>query len=79
MGMKNTARTQSAIMAPASVQVAFSRKLVVFLTPIIWFDEAKEDARPPPLEFWTNTININKMQIMNTKIEIAVYIIISDY
>ena len=63
-------------MAPAKVQVAFSKKSVAFLTPIIWFDDAKEDAKPPPFEFCTNTININKMQIINTKTEIAVYIII---
>ena len=76
LGIKNTANTQRTIIAPAKVQVAFSRKSVVFLTPIIWLDDAKEDAKPPPFEFCTNTININKIQIMNTKTEIAVYIII---
>ena len=35
----------------AIVQVAFSRKSVVFLTPIIWFDDAKPEAKPPPFEF----------------------------
>ena len=43
------------IMA-AIVQVAFSRKSVVFLTPIIWFDDAKPEAKPPPFEFWISTI-----------------------
>ena len=38
-------------------------------------EEANEEAKPPPLEFCTNTININKTQIMNIKTEIAVYII----
>lgn len=32
-------------------QVAFSRKSVVFLTPMIWFEEAKPAAKPPPFEF----------------------------
>ncbi len=77
--MKNTTTMQSTIMAPASVQVAFSRKSVVLRTPIIWFEDAKEEAKPPPLEFCTNTININKRQIMNTKTEIAVYMVISNY
>lgn len=77
--MKNTTTMQSTIMAPASVQVAFSRKSVVLRTPIIWLEDAKEEARPPPLEFCTNTININKRQIMNTKTEIAVYMVISNY
>ena len=31
--------------------VAFSKKSVVFLTPIIWFEEAKPAANPPPFEF----------------------------
>ena len=32
-------------------QVAFSKKSVVLRTPIIWLDDEKPDARPPPLEF----------------------------
>lgn len=78
-GIKKTAKTHKTIIPAAKVQVAFSKKSVVFLTPIIWFEEANEEARPPPFEFCTNTININKRQIMNTKTEIAVYIVILCY
>ena len=42
--------TLSSTMAPASPHVAFSRKSVVLRTPIIWFEEAKLDARPPPFD-----------------------------
>ena len=38
-------------MTAARVQVAFSKKSVVLRTPIIWLDDEKPDARPPPLEF----------------------------
>jgi hypothetical protein len=34
----------------ASVQVDFSRKSAVFLTPINWLEDEKLDARPPPFE-----------------------------
>ena len=39
------------IMVAASAQVAFSKKSVVFLTPIIAFDDEKPDDKPPPFEF----------------------------
>jgi hypothetical protein len=35
----------------ASVQVVFSRKSAVFLTPINWLEDWKLEARPPPFEF----------------------------
>ena len=38
-------------MKPAKLHVAFSMKSVVLRTPIIWLDEAKLDAKPPPFEF----------------------------
>ena len=34
----------------ASVHVVFSITSVVLRTPIIWLDEAKSEARPPPLD-----------------------------
>lgn len=43
-------RTLSTTIAAARPQVAFSRKSVVLRTPMIWFEEAKLDARPPPLD-----------------------------
>jgi hypothetical protein len=45
---------RTAILA-IRVQVVFSRISVVLRTPIIWFDEAKPAARPPPFEFWIVT------------------------
>ena len=38
-------------MNAANPQVVFSKKSVVFRTPIIWLDEEKLEAKPPPLEF----------------------------
>lgn len=40
----------STTMAIAKPHVAFSRKSVVLRTPMIWFEEAKLDARPPPFD-----------------------------
>jgi hypothetical protein len=35
----------------AENHVAFSRKSVVFRTPITWLELENEDVRPPPFEF----------------------------
>lgn len=48
---KNAERMLSAQMTMAKVQVAFSTKLLVLRTPIIWFELAKLEASPPPLDF----------------------------
>lgn len=50
-GSEREAITLNTTMNAARLHVAFSRKSVVLRTPIIWFDDAKPDARPPPLEF----------------------------
>lgn len=42
--------TLKTTMAIASPHVAFSRKSVVFLTPMIWFDDEKLEAKPPPFD-----------------------------
>lgn len=39
------------ITTAANDHVNFSRKSVVFLTPIIWLDEEKPLANPPPFDF----------------------------
>jgi len=71
----NAVRTiQRTMSEPASVHVAFSRKSVVLRTPSTWLEEEKPDARPPPLEFWTNTINTNTTEQIRIKIEIKTYI-----
>ena len=47
---KAAERMLNTTMNAANPQVAFSRKSVVLRTPIIWFEEAKLDARPPPFD-----------------------------
>ena len=42
-------------------------------------EEAKEEDKPPPFEFCTNTINISRAQTIKIKIETAMYIISSYY
>jgi hypothetical protein len=60
-------------IAMAIVQVAFSRKSAVFLTPMYWFDPAKFEASPPPFEFCTkitstiSTAIIKVKTVINTK------------
>jgi hypothetical protein len=60
----------------ASVQVAFSRKSAVFLTPNVWFPEAKLAANPPPFEFCTNTTRVRMILAITIRIAITVYIIL---
>ena len=59
--MENKLSTKVAIANP---QVVFSRKSAVFRTPMIWLDDEKFEASPPPFEFCTKTIRINKMQVI---------------
>lgn len=48
-------------MAMAKPQVAFSMTSVVFLTPMMAFEDEKLEAKPPPFDSWINTIpTINK-------------------
>lgn len=58
----------------AKVHVAFSRKSAVLRTPITWFEEAKFDAKPPPFEFCTSTINVSRTQAIMIRIEKSRYI-----
>ena len=59
-----------------NLEVAFSRKSVVFLTPMIWLEEENPEAKPPPFEFWINTIKINSIEAIRIKIEINTYILV---
>jgi hypothetical protein len=45
-------------MIAASVHVVFSTMSVVFLTPMIEFEEEKLEASPPPLDSWISTTPI---------------------
>ena len=58
----------------ASVQVDFSKKSVVLRTPIIWFDDEKPAANPPPFEFCTNTMRIIRMAAIKIRMVIKIYI-----
>ena len=59
----------------AKVQVAFSRKSVVFFTPIIWLaPPPNEEDNPPPLGFWIRIINTSNTEQIIIKIEIVSYI-----
>ena len=67
-------------MPAIRVQVVFSRISVVLRTPIIWFDEAKPAARPPPFEFWIVTMkqrNTARITIMTSK-TLNIFIFIFD-
>ena len=60
---------------PANVHVAFSKKLVVLRTPIIWLEEENPEAKPPPFEFWINTIRISNIEANRINTEINTYIL----
>lgn len=49
--MKNTDKMLRTQITTANVHVAFSTKLFVLRTPIIWLELAKLEARPPPFDF----------------------------
>jgi hypothetical protein len=59
----------------ARVQVAFSRKSAVCLTPNVWLPAAKLAANPPPLEFCTNTTRVRITLAITIRIAMTVYII----
>ena len=59
---------------PTNTQVAFSITSVVLRTPMIWLDEAKLEARPPPFDSWMSTMRINKTAITTAKITNTEYI-----
>lgn len=50
-GITNTLKIDSTPIIQASVHVAFSMKSLVRRTPMIWFEPAKDDERPPPFDF----------------------------
>lgn len=62
------------ITTAANVHVNFSRKSVVFLTPIIWLDDENPLAKPPPLDFCTNTANIISIDASRIRIMMKIYI-----
>lgn len=49
--MKNTDKMLRTQITTANVHVAFSTKLFVLRTPIIWLELAKLEAKPPPFDF----------------------------
>lgn len=49
-GMKKTVSTLNTTKAMAKAHVVFSTTSVVFLTPMIWFEDEKLEAKPPPLD-----------------------------
>ena len=51
----------------ASVHVAFSTKLLVLRTPIIWLELAKLEAKPPPFDFCINTMPIIRTEAINIR------------
>src|SRR5690554_340109 len=61
----------------ASDQVNFSRKSVVFLTPMIWLDEENPLASPPPFDFCTNTAKIIRIDASKMRIVMKIYMMCS--
>ncbi len=66
--------TASTTSTAASVHVAFSTTSVVLRTPMIWFDAAKFEAKPPPFDSWMSTMNVSRTATMTAKITSTVYI-----
>ena len=77
--MKAAETMLSTTIATAKPQVAFSRKSVVLRTPMIWLDEAKLDARPPPFDSWIRTIPHINTDARSTSTIINEYIFMSCY
>jgi hypothetical protein len=71
-GRTNAASMHNTTSEPASVHVAFSRKSAVLRTPIIWLEAEKLAAKPPPLEFCTNTISVKNTQTATISMDINV-------
>ena len=46
---------------------------------MIWLEEANEEAKPPPLEFCTNTINIKNIDAIRIKMVMNKYILFGFY
>ena len=61
-------------MRAASVQVVFSRKLLVWRTPITLPAPPNCDDRPPPLDFWMRTMPMSMTATMTVRTMIATYI-----
>lgn len=76
LGMKAVITMLHTITKPANPQVAFSRKSVVLRTPMIWLEEENPEAKPPPFEFWINTIKIKSIEAIRIRIEINTYIFV---
>lgn len=74
-GITNTLSTDSTSITPASVHVAFSMKSLVRRTPIIWFEPAKAELRPPPFDFCTSTTMIRRMETKTVSPIINEYIL----
>ena len=69
----NAANMHNITSEPAKVHVAFSRKSAVLRTPMIWLDDEKLAAKPPPFEFCTNTISVKNTQTTTIIMDINVY------
>lgn len=77
--MKNAEAMLSTQITMARVHVAFSTKLLVLRTPMIWFELAKLEAKPPPLDFWIKTMPIIKIEAITMKITNALNISVIVY
>jgi hypothetical protein len=76
LGIQNVERTASTQITPARPHVSFSIKLLVRRTPMIWLLPAKDDERPPPLDFCTSTTQIRSTAQMRVRMISTMYIAI---
>ena len=74
LGMKKVERMANTQIAAARIQVTFSMKLLVRRTPMIWFEPANDDERPPPFDFWMSTTPIISRAAMRVRTIRRIYI-----
>lgn len=74
LSRKKAEATLNTTKRVAKVQVAFSITSVVLRTPMIWLEEAKLEAKPPPLDSWMSTTNANNTAVITAKTTSKVYI-----
>ena len=79
LGIVNAEMMESTTRQLTSVHVAFSRKVLVWRTPITELAAPNCDERPPPLDFWIRTMPMSRMAtitvntIMTTCISILIF------
>ena len=56
-----------------------ARKSVVLLTPMIWLEELKLAANPPPFEFCTSTTRVVRIQVTKIKTVNTINIFLAYY